>query len=151
MLAIWWLGQFFFKFELSLDKNRRVIVSLLKNIHREFPTLLSTVWDTTIVSYCCPELLFSCLNHVSFGKEQTWKGYGIEKKTLLSFYKINPWVYLENKHKMLFQESLACHCKRDCKVKTSWHITSAEFFLFLFSSFKNSWYYDLHLTCKNIV
>lgn len=83
-------GAVFFKFELSLDKNRRVLASLLKNIHGEFPTLLSTVWDTTIVSYCCPELLFSCLNHVSFGKEQTWKGYGIEKKNALEFLQNKP-------------------------------------------------------------
>jgi hypothetical protein len=71
---------------------------------------------TAIVSYCCPELFLGCLNHVSFGKEQAWKGYGMNKNT---------HEFLQNRSTGLFEKQTlnvvsgeSCHCKRGCKAKS---------------------------------
>lgn len=56
-----------------------------------FPSFfLNSQQDISIVFYCRPKLFLSCLNHISFGMEQPWKGYGVNKKNIQEFLQSKP-------------------------------------------------------------
>lgn len=148
-------GAVFFKFELLPDKTWRVLTPSSRVSTEISPlSLLSRVWDTAIVPYCCPELFLGCLNRVSFGKELARKGYGMDENT---------HEFLQNKSMGLFEKQTlnvvsgeSCHPKQDYMAEASWHhpcvfslqqhLQGKSSLLFLFSLFHSSWYTDLHLT-----